>query len=226
MNIKSILILLVLAFTLNACTSPTNEKGKEQPTQWPDAQTINQKIGRGINLGNALEAPNEGDWGVVLQPDYFKAIAQAGFNSVRIPIRWSNHALADLLAELVAYMNWVTGKAGLLRAELKSVEDAMSLYMSTKMESLQGSEASKKRQVERSLEYINLRRRRDDLKLKLKLIEDGIIDAVDKDWKTVSRAITIRTSEEQAMRRDDSVQNYRRTPRNLDKLVAATSKRK
>ncbi len=95
MNIKSILILLVLAFTLNACTSPTNEKGKEQPTQWPDAQTINQKIGRGINLGNALEAPNEGDWGVVLQPDYFKAIAQAGFNSVRIPIRWSNHALAD-----------------------------------------------------------------------------------------------------------------------------------
>jgi len=48
--------------------------------------------GRGVNLGNALEAPNEGEWGVRLEEHYFDLIKQAGFDSVRIPTRWSNHA--------------------------------------------------------------------------------------------------------------------------------------
>ncbi|MBK8944565.1 MAG: glycoside hydrolase family 5 protein [Ignavibacteriae bacterium] len=52
---------------------------------------INKKISRGISLGNALEAPNEGDWGVKILPEYFKFIKDAGFSSVRIPIRWSAH---------------------------------------------------------------------------------------------------------------------------------------
>ena len=47
---------------------------------------------RGINIGNALEAPNEGDWGVYIKDDYFRIIREAGFDTVRIPIRWSNHA--------------------------------------------------------------------------------------------------------------------------------------
>lgn len=49
-------------------------------------------LGRGINLGNALDAPNEGEWGFVLEAAYFKEVADAGFDSVRIPIRWSAHA--------------------------------------------------------------------------------------------------------------------------------------
>ncbi|WP_152051895.1 glycoside hydrolase family 5 protein [Tautonia marina] len=52
----------------------------------------NRRLGRGINLGNALEAPQEGDWGIILEESYFEAIQRAGFDSVRIPIRWSNHA--------------------------------------------------------------------------------------------------------------------------------------
>jgi endoglucanase len=52
----------------------------------------NKLLGRGVNLGNALEAPNEGEWGMVLQEEYFHLIKEAGFNSVRIPIRWSTHA--------------------------------------------------------------------------------------------------------------------------------------
>jgi aryl-phospho-beta-D-glucosidase BglC (GH1 family) len=48
--------------------------------------------GRGVNLANALEAPKEGDWGVVLKEEYFEKIKTAGFESVRIPIRWSSHA--------------------------------------------------------------------------------------------------------------------------------------
>jgi endoglucanase len=49
-------------------------------------------FGRGINLGDALEAPREGAWGVVLKEEYFEAIRAAGFDSVRIPVRWSGHA--------------------------------------------------------------------------------------------------------------------------------------
>lgn len=49
-------------------------------------------ISRGINIGNALEAPIEGQWGVVIKDEYFKLIKEAGFDHVRIPIRWSAHA--------------------------------------------------------------------------------------------------------------------------------------
>ena len=55
----------------------------------------NKLLGRGINLGNALEAPNEGEWGVTLKAEYFTIIKNAGFNSVRIPIKWSAHALTN-----------------------------------------------------------------------------------------------------------------------------------
>jgi endoglucanase len=64
-------------------------------TAEPDAFAYNRLLGRGINLGNALDAPTEGAWGVTLKAEYFKAIKKAGFNSVRIPIRWSAHALQD-----------------------------------------------------------------------------------------------------------------------------------
>jgi endoglucanase len=58
----------------------------------PDAFSYNTLLGRGINLGDALDAPTEGAWGVTLKAEYFSAIKDAGFNSVRIPIRWSAHA--------------------------------------------------------------------------------------------------------------------------------------
>jgi endoglucanase len=57
-----------------------------------DAFQSNRLLGRGVNLGNALEAPREGAWGFTLKADYFQQIKQAGFDSVRIPIRWSAHA--------------------------------------------------------------------------------------------------------------------------------------
>ena len=52
----------------------------------------NKRLGRGLNLGNALEAPREGQWGVILRAEYFRLIKEAGFGSVRIPIRWSARA--------------------------------------------------------------------------------------------------------------------------------------
>jgi endoglucanase len=61
-------------------------------TDFPDAFAAARSLGRGVNLGDTLEAPNEGDWGVVAQEEYFDLIKEAGFDSVRIPVRWSAHA--------------------------------------------------------------------------------------------------------------------------------------
>ncbi|AEG92121.1 glycoside hydrolase family 5 protein [Ramlibacter tataouinensis] len=48
-------------------------------------------LGRGINLGNMLEAPREGDWGIRLEPGFID-IAARHFQTVRLPVRWTNHA--------------------------------------------------------------------------------------------------------------------------------------
>lgn len=91
-----VLLMSVAAFDgcskqeVDSILSPSNDPLKEIP----DVNKQNQKLGRGVNFGNALEAPKEGDWGVTLNEDYFRLIKEKGFNSVRIPIKWSAHASA------------------------------------------------------------------------------------------------------------------------------------
>jgi len=63
-----------------------------QSAEIDKAEKQNERLGRGINLGNALEAPSLGEWGVELKEEYFEMIADKGFESVRIPIRWNAHA--------------------------------------------------------------------------------------------------------------------------------------
>lgn len=46
---------------------------------------------RCMNMGNALDGPSEGEWGHKIAADSFRVIAQAGFDTVRIPVRWSAH---------------------------------------------------------------------------------------------------------------------------------------
>jgi endoglucanase len=47
---------------------------------------------RGVNLGNMLEAPSEGEWGLFVREEYFDLIQEAGFDFVRLPVRWNAHA--------------------------------------------------------------------------------------------------------------------------------------
>ena len=65
------------------------------PAQPLDRFEQGRRLGRGVNLGNALEAPREGEWGMVLEETYFRLIAEAGFDTVRVPTRWSAHAKTD-----------------------------------------------------------------------------------------------------------------------------------
>ena len=96
-----------------------------KPTSPADAYAFeqNHRLGRGVNLGNALEAPNEGEWGMLLQEEYFKLIKEIGFNSVRIPIRWSAHAEAEppftIDALFFERVDWAVDQA--LKNELAAV---------------------------------------------------------------------------------------------------------
>ncbi len=50
-----------------------------------------RRMGRGINLGNTLDAPEEGRWADPAREFYFSDYHDAGFTCVRIPIRWDHH---------------------------------------------------------------------------------------------------------------------------------------
>lgn len=59
-----------------------------------DAKTINDALSPGVNYGNVFEAnPPEG-WGVKAKLTDFKLMADGGFKSVRMPVRWSAKAMA------------------------------------------------------------------------------------------------------------------------------------
>jgi Endoglucanase len=89
-------ILLIPFLLLSACLSSSmahistvGHSPKPTETFMPPAPMILQ---RGINLGNMLEAPKEGEWGLYVKKEYFDLIKQAGFDFVRLPVRWNTHA--------------------------------------------------------------------------------------------------------------------------------------
>lgn len=85
MYIRNGLLYLLVLVLLFGCRNGV----REGPL---DAASQAARLGRGVNLGNALEAPKEGEWGMVLERDFFELIKEAGFDTVRVPIRWSAHA--------------------------------------------------------------------------------------------------------------------------------------
>ena len=56
-----------------------------------DPWVMVKRMGRGINLGNTLDAPEEGRWAAPAQEFYFDDYRDAGFTCVRIPITWDLH---------------------------------------------------------------------------------------------------------------------------------------
>jgi endoglucanase len=56
------------------------------------AHEINERLGRGVNLGNSFEAPRDQSWGVEVEAADLKNIAEHGFSHVRIPVRWNDWA--------------------------------------------------------------------------------------------------------------------------------------
>ncbi len=113
---KSIALFVLIALPLGACQKE-NLVGQEDTGELYFGNSFEQNtlLTRSMNLGNALEAPNEGDWGVVLKEEYFQLIKQAGFTAVRIPIRWSAHAAVDspftIDWSFFSRVDWALGQA-------------------------------------------------------------------------------------------------------------------
>ncbi len=70
---------------------------------------------RCVNLGNGLDAPSEGEWGVVLSEDHFSTAKAAGFDHVRLPVRFSAHAEQQppytIDATFFARVDWALAQA-------------------------------------------------------------------------------------------------------------------
>jgi len=91
------LALVLLGFlAATAGSQPLHASQRPRATQpcasvTPQTCALAQSLGRGINLGNMLDAPREGDWGIRYEPAFIDRIA-GNFSTVRLPVRWSNNA--------------------------------------------------------------------------------------------------------------------------------------
>jgi endoglucanase len=109
MVVRRLLVLAFLLVSLAGC----RWLGMAREPLDPGAQAA--RLGRGVNLGNALEAPEEGAWGMVIEEAYFELISDAGFETVRVPIRWSAHAEEQapytIDDDFFARIDWVIDQA-------------------------------------------------------------------------------------------------------------------
>jgi len=93
--------LLASCSQVESAASPSLDLGNQAETADTAIKTASLQGGysapspfqarRCINMGNALEADNEGDWGYKIQARHFQYIKQAGFDTVRVPIKWDAH---------------------------------------------------------------------------------------------------------------------------------------
>src|SRR5689334_5763136 len=78
--------------TVSPTAKPTDTPVPPTPTSAPTETPMSLvRLARGVNMGNMLEAPNEGDWDSYVQQEYFDLIKQAGFDFVRLPVNWKAH---------------------------------------------------------------------------------------------------------------------------------------
>ena len=77
------------AVWLAACEPPAQAQGEAQADAPAAVQGFPMRTC--VNLGNALEAPVEGSWGYTIRQEDLARIAAAGFDGVRVPVRWDPH---------------------------------------------------------------------------------------------------------------------------------------
>lgn len=79
--------VLGLALLIGSC-GPAAEIETSEASLTPIADA---PISRCMNLGSALEAPVEGEWGYTVRREDLVRLKDAGFDTVRLPVRWSVH---------------------------------------------------------------------------------------------------------------------------------------
>lgn len=109
------LLSLATLIALIGCIRPTDDTLPEDKSVSINAFHQNEKLARSMNLGNALEAAVEGEWGLTLEEEYFAIIAEAGFSAVRLPCKWSAHTTRSkpytIDPEFLARVDWAIDQA-------------------------------------------------------------------------------------------------------------------
>lgn len=103
--IKELLSAMAIGGLLAACDSgtsapPLEYKGENSkastaiPVDYTAGRIMNAILGRGINLGNSWDGDGLDDsgWNNPIRDTDFALIKAAGFNSVRIPVRWQTNS--------------------------------------------------------------------------------------------------------------------------------------
>ena len=76
---------------------------------------VNRRLGRGINLGNALDVPAGQTPRLRLEQRIFDLVSTAGFDTVRLPVRWSAYADPNppyaIAPEILAKVDWALDAA-------------------------------------------------------------------------------------------------------------------
>ena len=90
-----ILIAAAMGLTFMSLSGPRSDAMPARQETQLRPRTIEistSPIQQCVNLGGALEADNEGDWGYVIRERDLHMIRELGFDTVRIPVKWSAHA--------------------------------------------------------------------------------------------------------------------------------------
>ena len=96
MRLKSGVAGIVAAVRMAAPIAAGQARDQAQDQAQTPARTDRLPVGQCLNLGNHLEPPAENDWGGKrLDANDFRIIARAGFQTVRIPVRWDTHSQAE-----------------------------------------------------------------------------------------------------------------------------------
>ncbi|NLR91123.1 sulfatase-like hydrolase/transferase [Flammeovirga agarivorans] len=70
-------LLLLSFFTKDYAQTPAHEMAT--------------RLGTGYNFGNVMSANNEGDWAAPIEEFMMDDVAEAGFDHIRLPVRWGSH---------------------------------------------------------------------------------------------------------------------------------------
>lgn len=89
------------------------------------------EMNKGINIGNALDAPKDMAWDVEMDIEYFDVIKEAGFDTVRLPVRFSdyvneNYVLdEEFMQEIDGYINYALELGLVIVLDMHHFEEIM-----------------------------------------------------------------------------------------------------
>jgi len=92
------------------CNDGLWTKLDKTPVDYTKGRAMNKKLGRGINFGNSWDNPSDSDkgWNEGINDGDFTTVKNAGFNSVRIPVRWytgMNNKISGVKADVQLAIN-------------------------------------------------------------------------------------------------------------------------